>query len=290
MLFMPLFFGGIMSVINPPCVVTFAGTDPSGGAGIQADIKAISATGCYAASIITALVAQNTVGVQAILEVPPEFIRQQIDSVFSDLTVHAVKIGMLHKQENMDVIATALSQLEVKHVVFDPVMVAKNGSPLLDPMLIHYLKTRMFPHCTLITPNQPEAEALLSRPIETLSDMALAAETLGETYHLNVLVKGGHFSQEDASDVLYMPSEKAHHWFHAGRIHTKNTHGTGCTLSSAIASYLAQGYRLTDAIQHAKRYLTRAIQAASMQHIGHGFGPVDHFYFLDRTGCAYEEQ
>ena len=272
-----------MNTTSPACVVTMAGTDPSGGAGIQADIKSISATGSYAASIITALVAQNTCGVQAIQEVPAEFIRQQIDAVFSDLTVDAVKIGMLHKQENMDVIATALSELRIKHVVFDPVMVAKNGSPLLDPLLINYLKERLFPYCTLITPNQPEAEALLNASIKTLPDMAEAAESLGEKYCFNVLIKGGHLHQESASDVLYMHSTKKHQWFHAERIHTKNTHGTGCTLSSAIASYLAQGYALNQAIEQAKHYLTRAIQAASTQQIGQGFGPVDHFYFLDRA-------
>ena len=162
-------------------------------------------------------------------------------------------------------------------------MVAKNGSPLLDPAVVDYLKERIFPHCTLITPNQPEAEVLLGRAITTRSEMALTAETLGETHQLNVLVKGGHFHQEDASDVLYMPSVKKHYWFSAARIETKNTHGTGCTLSSAIASYLAQGHGLERAIHHAKHYLTRAIQAGSRLTIGQGFGPVDHFYFLDRA-------
>ncbi len=263
-----------------PIVVSFAGTDPSGGAGIQADIKAISATGSYAASVITALVAQNTQQVYAIQDVPATFIQAQIDAVFSDLAVSAIKIGMLNKREVIDVIATSLDRLLIKHVVFDPVMVAKNGSPLIEPELIDYLKVRMFPNCTLITPNIPEAEALLKCVIQTEEDMMQAASTLGEQYQLNVLVKGGHFHKEEASDVLYTPSNKQYEWFHAPRIQTRNTHGTGCTFSSAIASYLAQGLPLMIAISKAKQYLTAAIQSGSQQSIGKGFGPVDHFHFL----------
>lgn len=266
-----------------PVVVTFAGTDPSGGAGIQADIKAISATGGYAASVVTALVAQNTQRVDAIEDVSPVFIQAQIESVFSDLTVSAVKIGMLNKREVIDVIATALDRLLIKHVVFDPVMVAKNGAPLIDPGVIDYLKARMFPNCTLITPNIPEAEALLNCHIQTEKEMMNAASALGETYGLNVLVKGGHFGSADAPDVLYMPAHRAHEWFHAERIDTRNTHGTGCTFSAAIASYLAQGLPLVTAIFKAKEYLTSAIKAAQAQSIGRGFGPVDHFYFLAAT-------
>jgi hydroxymethylpyrimidine/phosphomethylpyrimidine kinase len=267
-----------------PIVVSFAGTDPSGGAGVQADIKAISATGAYAASVITALVAQNTQQVYSIQDVPAVFIQEQIESVFTDLHVSAVKIGMLNKKEVIDVIATALDRLLVKHVVFDPVMVAKNGSPLIEPAMIDELKTRMFPNCTLITPNIPEAEALLDRKITTEQDMIDAAVMLGETHGLNVLVKGGHFQKDEASDVLYMPSSQQYEWFHAPRVFTRNTHGTGCTFSSAIASYLAQGLPLVNAISKAKNYLTAAIQSGSEQSIGQGFGPVDHFYYL-RSGA-----
>lgn len=270
-----------MSQVNVPCVVSIAGTDPSGGAGIQADIKAISATGSYAASVITALVAQNTVGVQAIEDVSPMFIQQQMASVFSDLTVHAVKIGMLHRKEIIDVIATSLDKTLVKHVVFDPVMVAKNGCALLEPSMVDYLKERMFPCCSLITPNRPEAEALLGETIQSYDDMAKAARTLGFQYGLNVLIKGGHMDDTMSSDVLFMMATQEEHWFHSPRVTTQNTHGTGCTLSSAIASYLAQGYRLQEAIAMAKKYLTAAIDGARLQRIGHGFGPVDHFHFLE---------
>ncbi len=265
---------------NIPCVVTIAGTDPSGGAGIQADIKAISATGSYAASIITALVAQNTVRVQAIQDVPVEFIQSQIDAVFGDLDVAAIKIGMLNKKEVIDVIATSLDKLLIKQVVFDPVMVAKNGAPLIEPHLIDYLKERMFPNCTLITPNIPEAQALLNTSIVTEDDMRQASQVLGDRYGLNVLVKGGHFEKAESSDVLFVHATKQHHWFHAPRINTRNTHGTGCTFSSAIASYLAQGKPLIQAVECAKHYLMCAIQSGSEQRIGRGFGPVDHFYFL----------
>lgn len=265
-----------------PCVVTIAGTDPSGGAGIQADIKAISATGSYAASVITALVAQNTVSVQAIQDVPAEFIAAQIDSVFSDLDVSAIKIGMLNKKEVIDVIATSLDKLLIKHVVFDPVMVAKNGAPLIEPDMVDYLKERMFPNCTLITPNIPEASALLKIRIETEEDMIRAAQRLCERYGLNVLVKGGHFDKTESSDVLFIHATGQYHWFHAPRINTQNTHGTGCTFSAAIASYLAQGKTLIEAVALAKRYLTSAIEGGREQRIGRGFGPVDHFYFLKK--------
>jgi hydroxymethylpyrimidine/phosphomethylpyrimidine kinase len=265
-----------------PCVVTIAGTDPSGGAGIQADIKAISATGSYAASIITALVAQNTVKVHAIHDVSAEFIQSQIDAVFGDLQVAAIKIGMLNKKEVIDVVATSLDRLLIKKVVFDPVMVAKNGSPLIEPHLIDYLKERVFPNCTLITPNIPEAEALLNTAIVTEDDMLQASQALGDRYGLDVLVKGGHFDKPEASDVLFIYASQQHHWFHAPRINTRNTHGTGCTFSSAIASYLAQDKPLIKAVECAKYYLTRAIQSGSDQCIGRGFGPVDHFYFLEQ--------
>ena len=265
---------------SPPCVVTIAGTDPSGGAGIQADIKAISATGSYAASIVTALVAQNTCGVQAILDIPPSFVEQQINSVFDDLDVSAVKIGMLHNASIIEVVAAAMKRLKPKHIVFDPVMVAKNGCSLIDPTTIDFLKQQLLPHVTLITPNVPEAEKLLGNSITTRDEMAVAAKTLGKQFNVDVLVKGGHLTETKSSDVLYCHESETQYWFHADRIDTKNTHGTGCTLSSAIASYLAQDYAVQDAISAAKHYLTQAIQSGSQFNIGHGHGPVDHFYFL----------
>ena len=269
-----------MRKVNPPCVVTIAGTDPSGGAGIQADIKTISATGSYAASIITALVAQNTCGVQAIQDVSPAFIQQQIDSVFSDLDIQAVKIGMLHNEHVIEVVAAAMQTLKPKHIVFDPVMVAKNGCALIDPNTIDFLKQRLLPFVTVLTPNIPEAETLLGELITTFAQMEHAAETLGERYQVDVLIKGGHLRSEKSSDVLYSHLHGNHDWFHAERIDTINTHGTGCTLSSAIASYLALNYTLYDAVGAAKHYLTQAIQSGSHFRIGHGQGPVDHFYYL----------
>jgi len=262
------------------CVVTIAGTDPSGGAGIQADIKAISATGSYAASIITALVAQNTQGVQAIQEIPVSFIEQQIASVFSDLTVNAVKIGMLHDEKIIAAVATALSTIKPPHVVFDPVMVAKNGSVLLKLDTINFLKQCLFPHIHLITPNLFEAEQLLGEKIENTTAMASAAKKMADEFKLNVLLKGGHLTTQQSSDVLHIYRDNTQHWFHANRINTRNTHGTGCSLSSAIASFLAQDYALVDAISHAKQYLTDAIQSGSRLQIGRGCGPVDHFYQL----------
>ena len=270
-----------MRKFPPPCVVSFAGTDPSGGAGIQADIKAISATGSYAASIITALVAQNTQGVLAIADVSAAFIQQQIDAVFSDLRVAAVKIGMLHTQAVIDVVASALRALALPHVVLDPVMVAKNGSPLLKSEMMAYLQQHLLPLCSLLTPNLPEASAILGAAINSAEDMAQAAATLAQRYQTNVLVKGGHLAHKHASDVLYLYASRQHHWLHAERIDSLHTHGTGCTLSSAIASYLAQGHALIPAITQAKAYLTQAIAAGVNLHIGQGFGPVDHFYFLE---------
>lgn len=262
------------------CVVAIAGTDPSGGAGIQADMKAISATGGYAATIITALVAQNTQGVQAIQQVYADFVRQQMDSVFSDLDVQAVKIGMLHDARIIEVVASELLKLNLQHVVFDPVMVAKDGSVLLDLSTIELLKQKILPIVSLITPNLFEAEHLLGSPIESLSDMEFAARSIGQEFNINVLVKGGHLNGEQSSDVLYITQQDTCQWFHAERTHTNNTHGTGCSLSSAIASYLAQGYTLVRSIDKAKEYLTLAIQSGANRQIGRGNGPVDHFYFL----------
>jgi len=270
-----------MKKINPPCVLTIAGTDPSGGAGIQADIKTISANGCYAASVITALVAQNTLGVQAIQEVSADFLMQQLNSVFSDLEISAIKIGMLHNKAIIKTISSTLEQIRPKNIVLDPVMVAKNGCVLLPEEIIDYLKEKLFPLVDLITPNLFEAEKLLGKKIETLNKMESAAEELGKTFNINVLVKGGHLDTQESSDVLYLTKESSHHWFHTARIHTKNTHGTGCTLSSAIASYLAHGHTLQKAIHASKQYLTNAIKSGSMLQIGHGCGPVNHFYLLE---------
>lgn len=262
------------------CVLTIAGSDSSGGAGIQADIKAISATGCYAASVITALTAQNTQGVQAIQEVSPEFVAQQIESVFSDLKISAVKIGMLHNEKIISVVAAAIEKFKPSHIVLDPVIAAKNGSVLLASDAMDVMREKLFPLVTLITPNLIEAEIMMEEKINNLTEMESLAIKMGNTFNTNILLKGGHLNSQQSPDVLYSYQDTACHWFHVERIHTLNTHGTGCSLSSAISSYLAQGETLPNAVNFAKQYLTKAIQFGSMLKMGHGFGPVDHFYFL----------
>ena len=263
-----------------PCVLTIAGTDPSGGAGIQADIKSISATGSYAASVITVLVAQNTQGVQGIQEIPIHFIEQQIHSVFNDLIVDAVKIGMLHHQDIVNTVYSALTIFKPPIIVLDPVMVSKHGYALLKPDTVDSLKRKLISCATLITPNIFEAEKLLMEKIKTPEDMARAAKKLGNHFHINVLLKGGHLTEQTSNDVLYTYQKAKIDWFYAEHINTKNTHGTGCSLSSAIASYLAQSYSLKESIEKAKQYISHAIKAASMMQIGQGCGPLDHFYFL----------
>lgn len=262
------------------CVLTIAGSDSSGGAGIQADIKAISATGCYAASVITALTAQNTQGVQAIQEVSPEFVAQQIESVFSDLKISAIKIGMLHNEKIISVVAAAIEKFKPSHIVLDPVIAAKNGSVLLASDAMDVMREKLFPLVTLITPNLIEAEIMMEEKINNLTEMESLAIKMGNTFNTNILLKGGHLNSQQSPDVLYSYQDTACHWFHVERIHTLNTHGTGCSLSSAISSYLAQGETLPNAVNFAKQYLTKAIQFGSMLKMGHGFGPVDHFYFL----------
>lgn len=263
-----------------PCVLTIAGTDPSGGAGIQADIKTLSATGCYAASVITALVAQNTQGVKAIHEVPPEFIVKQLESVFSDLHIRAVKIGMLHNERVIHTIISALQEYKPENIVLDPVMVAKNGCELLLPHAVKLLREKLFPLVTLITPNLPEAEMILGEKIDDEAAMQLAAKKMCDDFNVNVLLKGGHLSTEKSSDILYVKETNDFRWFHADRIQSKNTHGTGCTLSSAIASFLAQDYALDAAIIAAKKYITHAIEHGRDLKIGKGCGPLSHFYFM----------
>lgn len=263
-------------------VVSIAGTDPSGGAGIQADIKAISATGSYAASIVTILVAQNTLSVTAIQEIPLAFIQQQIDAVFTDLSVSAVKLGMLYHEDIIHLVARNLKKYQPRFVVLDPVMISQTGHALLKPQAIQALVTDLFPLATLITPNIPEAEAILALKITDESSMQEAAMRLATRYKVSVLLKGGHLKAKYSSDIFYDYYQKQMHHFDTLRINTKNTHGTGCTLSAAIASYLAQGENLTNAIARAKHYLTQCILAAKDLNLGHGQGPVNHFYFLNK--------
>lgn len=262
-----------------PSVLSIAGTDPSGGAGIQADIKTISATGSYAASVITVLVAQNTQGVNAIQEIPLEFIQQQLDAVFTDLQLRAVKLGMLYSQTIIELIAKNLKKYQPPFMVLDPVMTAQSGDLLLKPNTVKALLA-LFPLVTLITPNIPEAEILLNKKINDRKAMEAAAIDLAETHQTAVLLKGGHLKSSDSPDIFYNPTQGKLICFDSLRIDTPHTHGTGCTLSSAIASYLAQGYALYDSIHKAKAYLYQAIIAGKTLTIGKGSGPVHHFYYL----------
>ncbi|MGF1749834.1 bifunctional hydroxymethylpyrimidine kinase/phosphomethylpyrimidine kinase [Vibrio cionasavignyae] len=261
-----------------PIVLTIAGSDSGGGAGIQADIKAISATGGYACSVITALTAQNTQGVSGILGIAPSFVEAQLDAVFSDLNVMAVKIGMLADADIIRAVANKIKQYQPPYVVLDPVMVATSGDLLLESSAIDALKTELLPLATIITPNLPEGAALLNCDVpRTEAEMSEMIEALRELNTETVLLKGGHLESEDTStDLLINHDEVAR--FETTRIHTKNTHGTGCTLSSAIASFLAQGQTLPDAVQSAKHYITQAISHADELSVGRGHGPVHHFF------------
>ncbi|KZL14928.1 bifunctional hydroxymethylpyrimidine kinase/phosphomethylpyrimidine kinase [Pseudovibrio sp. Ad37] len=257
--------------------VTIAGSDSGGGAGIQADLKAFSARGVYGASVITALTAQNTKGVTGIHDVPPAFVAEQMDAVFSDLKVDAVKIGMLSQPEIIDVIATKLAEYDVKCVVLDPVMVATSGDVLLQNSAVSVLKQKLFPIAALITPNMQEAAFLLGQPMAgSREDMHRQALLLLDMGANGVLLKGGHGS-DDTCDDLFL-SHDVERWYTAPRHDTTNTHGTGCTLSSAIAAELAKGLALQDAIGEAKEYISQAIKAADTLDIGEGHGPVHHFH------------
>ncbi len=255
--------------------LTIAGSDCSGGAGIQADIKTMMANGVYAMSAVTALTAQNTTGVEAVLESTPEFLGQQLDCVFRDIFPDAVKIGMVFSAELADVIAERLFLYDAKNIVIDPVMVATSGSPLLKEGALDIMKERLFPLATVLTPNIPEAELLTEQSITTPYEMERAAEQIGETYLTAVLVKGGH-SVNDANDLLWRDGKK--YWFYGERIDNPNTHGTGCTLSSAIAANLARGKDLEEAVRLAREYLFGALKAGL--DLGAGSGPVDHGYMI----------
>lgn len=257
--------------------VTIAGSDSSGGAGIQADLKTFSALGVYGASVITALTAQNTLGVTAIHEAPPDFVRAEIDAVFSDLEVGAVKIGMLAGRELISVVADGLRRYTQERVVLDPVMVATSGDILLKAEAVQTLRDELFPLATIITPNLPEASWLLERKVEATRDsMLVAARELLSLGPKAVLIKGGHGDGSESVDLLL--DEHGPSWLAAPRHATENTHGTGCTLSSAIAAGLAKGADLTGAVADAKAYVTAAIVAADRLKIGEGHGPVHHFH------------
>jgi len=261
--------------------LTIAGSDSGGGAGIQADLKTFSALGCYGMSVLTALTAQNTKAVTGIFPVSPAFIVEQLKAVLSDIGVDAVKIGMLHSPEIIEQVAITLRAFDVSTIVLDPVMVAKSGDKLLQDEAVDALKTYLLPMASVITPNLPEASVLLGRSVETKADMVPAAADLATLCSGAILVKGGHLTDDDSTDLLYVSADEQH-WFPTVRINTENSHGTGCTLSSAIAAGLAKGLSVVDAVAMAKTYLTGALQAGADYKLGHGHGPVHHFYNLWR--------
>lgn len=257
--------------------VTIAGSDSGGGAGIQADLKTFSALGVYGASVITALTAQNTMGVSAIHDVPSEFVTAQMDSIFSDLSIDVVKIGMLSRTDIISAVAAGLDKWTPRWVVLDPVMVATSGDRLIRDDAISAIVSSLFPRATLITPNLAEAAALLGEPVaDNDRTIQKQGEVLLSMGARAVLMKGGHGSGSESIDFLVTPSGTER--FRAQRISTPNTHGTGCTLSSAIAAELAKGGSLRDSVETAKNYVTQALSVSSTLMIGHGSGPVHHFH------------
>ena len=257
--------------------LSIAGSDSCGGAGIQADIKTMTMNGVYAMTAVTALTAQNTTGVRSILESSPEFLKEQLEAVFEDIYPDAVKIGMVSSAELVEVIAECLKKFDAKNIVVDPVMVSTSGSSLIKTDALKTLEKKLFPIAAVITPNIPEAEVISGMIIGSAGDMEEAAKKIHDEFGCAVLLKGGHCIN-DANDLLYNGSEKT--WFYGQRINNPNTHGTGCTLSSAIASNLAKGLDLESSVRRAKEYLSGALSA--MLDLGSGSGPLMHNF--DLTG------
>jgi hydroxymethylpyrimidine/phosphomethylpyrimidine kinase len=263
--------------MTTPIALTIAGSDSSGGAGIQADLKTFAALGVYGASVITALTAQNTAGVSAIHQVPPEFVTAQMDAVFSDLSIGAVKIGMVAQAGTIEAIEAGLTRWSPKHVILDPVMVASSGDRLLAPEAVAALRSKLIPRASLITPNLPEAAALLDEPIaEGEAAIESQGKRLLELGCSAVLIKGGH--GQGAESIDYLITAKAIVALAAPRIATKNTHGTGCSLSSAVAAGLAKREEMEMAVRNAKAWVSAAIAAADRLGVGQGHGPIHHFH------------
>lgn len=260
--------------------LTIAGSDSSGGAGIQADIKTMLCNGVYAMSAITALTAQNTTGVTDIMEVTPEFLGKQLDMIFTDIYPDAVKIGMVSNPILIKKTAEKLKEYQAKNIVVDPVMVATSGASLMREEAVETLKAQLLPLAALLTPNIPEAEVLADMKICTEEDMITAAKKISDSYGCAVLCKGGH-SIQDANDLLY--SNGRYQWFQGKRIENLNTHGTGCTLSSAIASNLAKGFSVQESVQRAKDYISGAL--ADMLDLGKGSGPLNHGFGIKTEFC-----
>lgn len=260
-----------------PVVLTIAGSDSSGGAGIQADLKTMSAIGVFGTSAITAITAQNTCEVRAIQGIDPSIVRQQIEAVLDDLPCRTVKLGMLYARPTIEAIADCLAHYRLDHIVLDPVMVSTSGCRLIEEEAIEAVKSLLLPRATLVTPNIPETEILSGLPVTNERDMELAAQRLFRIGCRAVLIKGGHLEGTESYDLLFTPHADPMRYT-SPRVATRNTHGTGCTFSSAIASYLALGRTLPDAVAAAKHYLTQALQAGADVTIGHGHGAVNHLF------------
>lgn len=259
--------------------LTIAGSDPSGGAGIQADLKTFSACGCFGTSAIVAVVDENTVGVTGVHPIPVEFVTGQIRSVLDDIGTDAVKIGMLHSSELIRAVRDTLARYAIRNVVLDPVMVATSGDPLLQQKAISTLRDELIPTVRIITPNIPEAELLLGRKIDRQDSLPEAARELSRNGGgVSVFLKAGHLHDEELVDIFYNAEEDRILPLRSRRLATRNTHGTGCTLSSALAAFLARGCSLDEAATQAKEYIAGAIEAGAAYEIGHGHGPVHHFY------------
>lgn len=258
--------------------LTIAGSDPSGGAGIQADLKTFSACGCYGMSAIVAVVDENTVGVTGVHPVPVEFVTGQMRSVLDDIGADAVKIGMLHSSELIRAVRDTLERYAIRNVVLDPVMVATSGDKLLQDEAVETLRTELIPRVRVITPNIPEAEILLGRKIDRQEELPELAEALSCGGTVSVLLKAGHLADEELVDVFYNAEKKSTLLLRSKRLQTRNTHGTGCTLSSAVAAFLARGLELDDAVSRAKTYIDTAIRKGAGYEIGRGHGPVHHFH------------
>ena len=263
-----------------PTVLTIAGSDSGGGAGIQADIKAISATGSYAASAITAVTVQNTLGVKDIFPIPPGIISAQIDAVLEDIGADAVKIGMLHDAAVVRAVKDSLQRHNIRNIVLDPVMVSTSGHRLIEEDAVAVLSGELVPIVSIITPNIPEAEILAGVKIRSAGDFPAVARRLSRSGKVSVLLKAGHLDADRLVDIFYDAATDSCIELPSPRIDTPNTHGTGCTLSSALASFLAQGFTPAEAAQRAKEYVSQAIAAGSEFSIGHGHGPVHHFFNL----------
>lgn len=263
--------------MTPPILLSIAGSDCSGGAGIQADIKTISALGGYAATVITAVTAQNTLGVQAVHPLPADIVRAQILSVMDDLQPAAVKIGMVHNAAIVQVIAQCLQKYRPGFIVYDPVMISTSGRRLMTEETMLTIKEELFPLCTLITPNLSEASMLTGQSISTPAEMELAARLLSRRYHTAILIKGGHLQGNEMCDVLCTYPSTTCQLYTSSKIESSNLHGTGCTLSSAIATFLAYDHSLDEAVRRAKDYISTAIRNGSALNIGHGNGPLWHF-------------